>query len=103
MARHERAALTLADFAVPLKANLAKKARWLAFKNLVDYFIPFLPMSQTEVLQAVERQLELFNCSSVAAGKVSAVHWSPDVAARVASTLVDSEGLARVGSFFGAG
>ncbi len=57
--RFERRDLSYDLFADKLKNEFAKRARWLALKNLVDVYIPFLPMTSAEVEQAVVRQLQV--------------------------------------------
>ena len=48
-ARAARAALEYADFDDMLKQRFAKREAWLAYKNRVDYYIPFLPIQPAQV------------------------------------------------------
>ena len=52
-----RAALEYADFDELLKMRFAKKEGWLARKNRVDYYIPFLPIQPAQVRAQVALQI----------------------------------------------
>lgn len=99
MKHKSRIALTYHDFAAELKAQLGQKAVWLSLKNLVDYFIPFLPMGLAEVRQACLRELQAFNCSQTQNGVFSGLRWTDgflDHLAQAAESDRDTEGLSSV-------
>ena len=58
-AQNTRESLTHRHFEAYLKAQLVNKAFYVVYKNLVDIYVPFLPMGIHEVRIAVTRQLQV--------------------------------------------
>eukprot|EP00040_Diaphanoeca_grandis_P004899 m.30519 g.30519 ORF g.30519 m.30519 type:complete len:382 (-) comp16298_c0_seq1:264-1409(-) len=82
-----RNTLDYLDFAELLKARLAKREFWLAYKNRVDYYIPFLPMGRQQLREAFEFELERYKCTSKDLGSFRQLTWDDDVL----NLLVDHE------------
>eukprot|EP00041_Stephanoeca_diplocostata_P011461 m.190202 g.190202 ORF g.190202 m.190202 type:complete len:515 (+) comp18546_c0_seq2:69-1613(+) len=57
-----RSTMTYSMFADLLKQKLQEKEYWIAYKNRVDYFVPFLPMDVESVKLAVQQHLVKYSC-----------------------------------------
>lgn len=83
-----REALTYDIYAPFLQSILAKDDMMLAFKNRVDYYIPFLPMGLEQVAQGMHRFLQEYRCHGMRDKRFTDMLWDPAVPSFLARKII---------------
>eukprot|EP00049_Salpingoeca_infusionum_P001916 m.51990 g.51990 ORF g.51990 m.51990 type:complete len:385 (+) comp11276_c0_seq2:129-1283(+) len=87
------------DFEDILKQGFAESSTsWLSYKNLMDYYIPLLPVTLEDAKQFISKLLKHLGCTGKSSGLFASLKWDSSVVDLVASKLIlDSDGFVENG------
>jgi len=81
----ERNDLEYEEFRDNLTKAMKKVEYWTAYKNRIDYYVPFLPAERPQVLTVIRKTLEAWRCRQTKSNsRLRSLRWDDDVIQRLA-------------------